>query len=86
MYDYDNYLVMTNDLLQLAQSFYMIGIPYVGDTILKDVTDNSVRGYYGATEQDTVLQSNEYQIMQEAMGIMQQFNPQLLEQYGVSPQ
>lgn len=86
VYDYDNYLQMTDDLLQLAQSFYMIGIPYVGDTILKDVTDNSVRGYYGATEQDTVLQSNEYQIMQEAMGIMQQFNPQLLEQYGVSPQ
>ena len=86
MYDYDNYLVMTNDLLQLAQSFYMIGIPYVGDTILRDVTDSSVRGYYTAPEHDTVLQSNEYDIMQEAMGIMKQFNPQLLEQYGVSSQ
>jgi hypothetical protein len=84
MYDYDNYLVMTDDLLQLAQSFYMIGVPYVGDTILRDVTYSSVRGYYTAPEHDTVLQSNEYQIMQEAMGIMKQFNPRLLEQYGVS--
>src|SRR5690606_11203879 len=86
MYDYDNYLVMTDDLLQLAQSFYMIGIPYLGDTILRDVTDNSVRGYYTAPELDTVLKSNEYQIMQDAMGIMKQFNPRLLEQYGVSNQ
>jgi hypothetical protein len=86
MYDYDNYLVMTDDLLDLAQSFYMIGIPYVGDTILRDVTDSSVRGYYTAPEQDTVLQTNEYEIMQEAMGLMKQFNPRLLEQYGVSPQ
>ena len=86
MYDYDKYLVMTNDLLQLAQSFYMIGIPYVGDTILRDVTDSSVRGYYSAPEHDTVLQSNEYDIMQEAMGLMKHFNPGLLEQYGVSSQ
>lgn len=86
MYDYDKYLVMTDDLLQLAQSFYMIGIPYVGDTILRDITDSSVRGYYGAPEHDTVLQSNEYDIMQEAMGIMKHFNPGLLEQYGVSSQ
>lgn len=86
MYDHNKYLEMTSSLLELSQSFYMIGIPYIGDIILRDVTDSSVRGYYSAPELDTALQSSEYQIMQEAMGMMNKFNPRLLEQYGVAPQ
>ena len=82
--DYDMYLLMTDDMLQLAQSFYMKGLAYIGDIILKEVTDSSVRGYYSA--QDTVTQANEEQIMQKSMGIMQQFNPRLLDQYGATPQ
>ncbi len=86
VYDHDKYLEMTSSLLELSQSFYMIGVSYIGDIILRDVTDSSVRGYYSAPELDTALQSSEYQIMQEAMGMMNKFNPRLLEQYGVAPQ
>lgn len=85
-HDYDSYLVLSDELMQLAQSFYMMGITYVGDAIVRDVTESSVRGYYSANDQDTVMKSFEYEIMQSAMNMMKQFNPRLLEQYGVSPQ
>ncbi|HLW08770.1 MAG TPA: hypothetical protein VKX35_00100, partial [Fermentimonas sp.] len=85
-YDYDKYLLMSDEMLQLAQSFYLKGISYIGDTILREVTDSSVRGYYSATAEDSVMQANEEQIMQKAMGMMQHYNPKLMEQYGAKPQ
>ncbi|MDD4777456.1 MAG: DUF2723 domain-containing protein [Fermentimonas sp.] len=85
-YDNDKYLLLTDDLLQRAQAFYMKGIPYVGDTILREITDSAVRGYYSTPADDTIRQTEEEEIMQKAMGMMKQFNPRLLEQYSSTPQ
>lgn len=79
-FEKEKYQKYTDDLLQRAQSYYTQGIDYVGDVILKDVTDNSIRGYYRA-ENDTALQAREEENMQKALKIMQQFSPRLLEQY-----
>ncbi len=85
-YDNEKYLLLIDDLLQNAQTFYMKGIPYLGDTILREITDSAVRGYYSAPADDTIRQAEEETIMQRAMGLMQQFNPDLLDQYGSSSQ
>ncbi|MDD4009916.1 MAG: DUF2723 domain-containing protein, partial [Fermentimonas sp.] len=85
-YDHDKYLLMTDNLLQRAQVFYMKRTPYLGDTILREITDSSVQGYYSTPAEDTIRQAKEEEIMQKALGMMQQFNPALLEQYGATPQ
>ena len=85
-YDKEKYLLLTDDLLQRAQAFYMKGIPYVGDTVLREITDSAVRGYYSTPANDTIRQAEEEEIMQKAMGMMKQFNPRLLEQYSSTAQ
>ncbi len=73
--------MMVDDMLQRAQTFYTLGVPYIGDTILKEITDGSVRGFYSTPAEDTLTRSTEEEIMQKALGMMQQFSPRLLEQY-----
>lgn len=80
-YDKDKYKVLVDDLLQRAQFYYSIGIPYLGDTIVKEITDNSIRGYYLSSENDTLHQSLEEQTMEKTLQLMKQFSPQLMEQY-----
>ncbi|MPN12369.1 hypothetical protein SDC9_159687 [bioreactor metagenome] len=63
----------------------MQGAGYVGDMILKDVTDSSIRGYYRSGN-DTTQQASEEATMQKALKLMQQFSPRLLEQYNKSQQ
>ena len=78
--DAQKYKTYTDDLLQRAQTYYMQGAGYVGDVILKDLTDNSIRGYY-RSENDTAQRASEEATMQQALKLMQQFSPRLLEQY-----
>lgn len=85
-YDKDKYKVLVDDLLQRAQTFYTLGVPYVGDTLLKEITDGSVRGYYSTPTDDTLHQALEEETMQKALHLMQQFSPRLLEQYQQSNQ
>ena len=84
-YDYEKYKQLTSELLMRAQSFYMIGVTYVGDIILREVTNNSVRGYYSAVNEDSLQQTTEENIMQNALQMMNQFNPELLKQFNISP-
>lgn len=77
----EKYRIMIDDLLQRAQSFYSLGISYVGDTLLKEITDGSIRGYYSIPADDTLQRATEEETMQKALGMMQRFNPRLLEQY-----
>ena len=77
-YDKEKYKLLTDDLLQRAQVYYMKGIPYVGDTILREITDSAVKGYYSVPSDDTIRRAEEEEIMQKAMGVMKQFNPRLL--------
>ena len=80
-YDREMYQVMVDDLLQRAQFFYAQGINYVGDIILREVTDSSVRGFYAVPSGDTITRSLEEETMQKALNLMQQYSPRLLEQY-----
>ena len=79
-FDKEKYKAYTDDLLQRAQTYYMQGAAFVGDEILKDVTNNSIRGYY-RSENDTTQQVSEEETMQKALKLMQQFSPRLLEKY-----
>nr|MBF6627125.1 tetratricopeptide repeat protein [Proteiniphilum sp.] len=83
-YDKERYKVMADDLLQRAQFFYSQGISYVGDIILREITDTSVRGYYSISPEDTLARASEEETMQKALQMMQQFSPRLLEQYSTS--
>lgn len=81
-YDNEKYEVSVDDLLHRAQFYYMNGVAYVGDTIMKELADNSIRGYYLSPEEDTLKRAMEEQTIQKTMQMMQQFSPRLLEQYG----
>lgn len=85
-YDAEKYQLLTDDLLQRAQFFYMQGLSYVGDIILKEITDGSVRGYYATPLEDTLTRATAEETMQKALNMMQQFSPRLLEQYKTTPQ
>jgi tetratricopeptide (TPR) repeat protein len=83
-YDKERYNVMVDDLLQRAQFFYTQGISYVGDLILKEITDTSVRGFYSISPEDTLARTSEEETMQKALQMMQKYSPRLLEQYSTS--
>ena len=89
-YNKDKYLVLRDNLLQWAQNYYQQGIPYLGDVILKELTDNSIRRYYRQQAQtsatpvssdDSTLSTIEEQTMDKTLKLMQQYSPKLLEQY-----
>ncbi|MDR2815836.1 MAG: DUF2723 domain-containing protein [Proteiniphilum sp.] len=80
-YDKEKYTILVDELLQRAQTFYTRGVPYVGDTLLKEITDSSIRGYYSASANDTLYRATEEETMQKTLKMMQQFSPRLLEQY-----
>lgn len=82
-YDTEKYQLCVKDLLARAEFFYMQGIPSIGDVILKEITDGSIRAYHRADDkQDTTARASEEAMMQRTLQIMNQFNPKLLEQYG----
>ncbi len=79
-YDIEKYYTLTEDLTQRAQSYYMIGATYIGDEITKEIANNSIRGYF-RNEDDTIRQSKSDSDLQNSLQLMQQFSPQLFEQY-----
>lgn len=92
-YDKEKYQTLRDNLLDRAQSYYMQGVPYLGDMILKELTDSSIRGYYRQKAQivatvDSSTDSAHFSIEEETMNItlklMQKFSPRLFEQYTAS--
>lgn len=80
-YEWDKYETLTEDLLLYAQSFYSKGIGYLGDTILREIAESSLRGYCSAHDEDTLRRSTEENYMYRAFALMERFNPALLDQY-----
>lgn len=80
-YDKEKYRIMTDELLQRAQAFYIQGVSYPGDVILQELTNRSIRSYYATSQEDTASLSFDESIMQQALGMMQRFSPRLWEQY-----
>ncbi len=79
-YDRDKYNKNVDELMNYAQSSYNNGVIYIGDLILKEITDGSIRGFYMAGE-DTTHQTLEESTMKRTLQMMQQYSPRLLEQY-----
>lgn len=85
-YNKEKYTILVNDLLDRAQVFYVLGVPYIGDTLLREITDGTVRGYYSTPADDTLNRAMEEETMQKTLNMMHQFSPRLLEHYQQSPQ
>ena len=79
-YDKEKHQSYTDDLLQRAETYYLVGASYIGDEILKEVANNSIRGFYRSGD-DSTLQALESENIQRTMHIMQQFSPKLFEQF-----
>ena len=82
-YDFEKYQTRVDDLLQRAQEYYAKGFGYLGDTILKEVTDNSIRGYFYSEDnpEDSTQKNLNQAILQKSLHMMQQLSPKLFEQY-----
>lgn len=79
-YNRDKYATNVEELIKLAKDSYSNGANYIGDLILKEVADGSIRGFY-LFEQDTTQQALEEATMQQTLHLMQQYSPRLLQQY-----
>ena len=84
-YDPDKYAERVDDLLSRSQFYYTQGLGQMANSVVKEITDGSIRGYYTAGE-DTAMQTIEEEAMQKSLQLMQQYSPQLLEHYNKSQQ
>ncbi len=79
-FDKDKHQALTEELLNRAQSYYMIGATYLGDEITKEVANSSIRTYFRYSD-DSVQQAIVDDNLQNSLQMMQQFSPKLFEQY-----
>lgn len=84
-YDADKYQTITNDLLQRSEVYYLMGAGTLGDEILKDVANNSIRSLYSSAE-DSTQEEAAKESLQHTMQIMQQYSPRLFEQFSKAMQ
>jgi tetratricopeptide (TPR) repeat protein len=84
-YDQVKYAAHVDDLLSRTQFYFSQGLGQLANTVLKEVTDGSIRGYYTAGE-DTSKRAVEEEAMQKSMQLMQQYSPELMQHYENSGQ
>jgi hypothetical protein len=84
-YDLDKYTTHVEDLLSRAQFYYTQGLGSMANSVLKEITDGSIRGYYTADD-DTIRKSVEEHAMQQSLQMMQQYSPELLQHYNNAQQ
>ena len=79
-FDLDRHQENSEDLLQRAQTYYMMGATYLGDEIVKEIANSSVRLFYRNNTDSTTKKSADNNL-QYSLQMMQQFSPKLFEQY-----
>lgn len=79
-YNPEKYEVNVDDLLSRSQFYYTQGLGSMANSVVKEITDGSIRGYY-MSENDTAMQAIEEEAMQKALQLMQQYSPDLLNHY-----
>ena len=84
-YDQVKYAAHVDDLLSRTQFYFSQGLGQLANTVLKEVTDGSIRGYYTAGD-DTSKRAVEEEAMQKSMQLMQQYSPELMQHYENSGQ
>lgn len=80
IYDHEKYVAHVDDLLAISKIYYSNGLGQLANTVLKEITDGSIRGYYTAS-QDSSIRAAEEQAMQKSLTLMQQYSPELLQHY-----
>lgn len=80
-YDREKYVTKSGELMRFAETSYNRGIGYIGDFILKELTDNAIRGYYLSDEDKEDVVTSEEDVMQQTLQMMQKYSPKLLQQY-----
>ena len=85
IYDHDKYAAHVDDLLSWSQFYYSQGLGQLANTVLKQVTDGSIRGFYSAGD-DTIKQAVEEQAMEKSFQLIQQYSPELLQHYNSQQQ
>ncbi len=80
-FDRDKYVTKTKELINLAEKSYTSGIGYIGDFILKELTDSAIRGYYISEVENDEEVTLEEEVMQQTLQVMQQYNRMELLQY-----
>ncbi|MDD4729083.1 MAG: DUF2723 domain-containing protein, partial [Dysgonamonadaceae bacterium] len=79
-YNFDKYEESVDDLLSRSQFYYSQGLGSMANSVLKEITDGSIRGYYNAGN-DTLRQNMEEQNMQKSLQLIQKYSPELLQHY-----
>ena len=82
-YNHDKYVAHVDDLLNRSQFYYTQGLGSLANSVMKEITDGSIRGYYMAGN-DTAMQNIEEQTMQKSLQLMQKYSPELLNHYNKS--
>ncbi len=85
-FDREKYTAISQELIKLAELSYNSGIAYIGDFILKELTDSAIRGYYMNEEEQTEELTLEENVMQSTLQMMQKYSPKLLQEYGSAAQ
>ncbi len=80
IHDQEKYASHVDDLLSRSQFYYNQGLGSLANTVLKEVTDGTIRGYYSAGE-DTIKREIEEKAMQKSLRLMEQYSPELLQHY-----
>ena len=85
IYDHEKYAEHVDDLLSWSEFYYSQGLAQLANTVLKQVTDGSIRGFYTAGD-DTMKQAVEEQAMDKSFQLIQQYSPELLQHYNSQQQ
>ncbi len=80
-FDKEKYVAKSGELMKLAETSYKSGIGYIGDFILKELTDSAIRSYYTSDESEEDKIALEEGIVKQTSQLMQQYSPNLLQQY-----
>lgn len=79
-YDLDKYAQHVDDLLSRSEFYYTQGLGSMANSVVKEITDSSIRGYHLA-EEDTIRKEVEEQAMQKSLQVIQHYSPELLQHY-----
>jgi len=85
IYDHEKYAEHVDDLLSWSEFYYSQGLAQLANTVVKQVTDGSIRGFYTAGD-DTMKQAVEEQAMDKSFQLIQQYSPELLQHYNSQQQ
>ncbi|MDH6354876.1 hypothetical protein M2132_001209 [Dysgonomonas sp. PH5-45] len=74
------YEELVSKLITYSQIYYSNGMIDLADFTLKNITNNAISNYY-RSQGDTAIAAFENKILEKSMGMMQKYNPALLQEF-----